>query len=185
MARAKWSITSAASISESFLRTQLFSLSSNVPSDGDYLWATLSQHRPNSTTTVFRIDPLTLIPIAMFAVDDHLGAIVSDGEGKLAMATWGSRKWTHIDPNKDRLVPLPNFTPLKFIRNPSHFVDYQDAKYLGTVAGIGNGPLAICGGLNQYDNLRLGGIAIMDIETAIPIMEIPVAVTTEHGYSLC
>ena len=121
----------------------------------------------------------------MFAVDDHLGAIVSDGEGKLAMATWGSRKWTHIDLNKDRLVPLPNFTPLKFIRNPSHFVDYQDAKYLGTVAGIGNGPLAICGGLNQYDNLRLGGIAIMDIETAVPIMEIPVPLITEHGFSLC
>ena len=47
------------------------------------------------------------------------------------------------------------------MRNPSHFADYQDCKYLGRVPDHRH-PLMLCGGITQFGTFQLGGIALLD-----------------------
>jgi len=67
------------------------------------------------------------------------------------------------------------------ITNPSHFVDYQDCKYLGTPRGFED-PAMLCSGIatlhhpgpdGQPVNYDLGGVAEVDVTTMRPIDEVP------------
>ena len=66
------------------------------------------------------------------------------------------------------------------MRNPSHFVDYQDCKYLGRVPDHRH-PLALCGGITQYGTFQLGGVALLDTETLRPVWEVPITTLSPAG----
>lgn len=148
--------------------------------DGRALWNTLAQYRPNSTSTFLRIDPLTLAATPLLRAKDHFGGVVNDtADHRLVTLNWGSRaasSWRI--PSRPELDGFAQ--PLAVVRNPSHFVDYQDCKYLGRVPEHRN-PLMLCGGITQYGTFQLGGIALVDARTLSPVWEVPITTLSAAG----
>jgi hypothetical protein len=121
--------------------------------DGTHLWIASSEYRPRSTATIARLDPRSdEPPEVVFAVDDHVGAVVRLGpDGDLVGWTWGSRRflrWSATDG-----------TELHRATNPGHFVDHQDGQWLGGVPGKGgdHDDLVLCGGVG----VGLGGLGLL------------------------
>ena len=54
--------------------------------------------------------------------------------------------------------------------NPSHYVDYQDCKYVG-------GHAMLCGGING----SLGGLDLVDLGDGRPLHQVPVPLRTSAG----
>jgi hypothetical protein len=148
--------------------------------DGRSVWVTLAQYRPNSSSTFLRVEPLTLAMKPLLHAHDHFGGVVNDTiRHRLVTLNWGSRAASSW-----RIRPRPwldAFTePLSVVRNRSHFVDYQDCKYLGRVPDQRH-PLMICGGITQYGTFQLGGVALLDTETLSPVWEVPVTLLSPAG----
>ncbi len=144
------------------------------------MWLTLAQYRPNSTSTFLRVDPLTLKATPVLRAKDHFGGVVDDtARHRLVTLNWGSRA------GSSWRIPhrpwLDGFTqPLSIVPNPSHFVDYQDCKYLGRVPRQPH-PLMLCGGITQYGAFQLGGIALIDTRTLAPVWEVPITTLSPAG----
>ena len=116
--------------------------------------------------------------------DDHIGGIVHDTEREtLVGLNWGSRTaytWPLDDPS----------APIAEAANPSHFVDYQDCKFLGQPEGMEH-PVMLCGGIAGLSHpgadgapvaYELGGIAIVDAVTMQPLHEVPFQEYTDGGH---
>jgi hypothetical protein len=148
--------------------------------DGRSVWVTLAQYRPNSSSTFLRVDPPTLAVTPLLHAHDHFGGVVNDTfRHRLVTLNWGARAASDW-----RIRPRPwldAFTqPLSVERNPSHFVDYQDCKYLGRVPDQRH-PLMLCGGITQYGTFQLGGVALLDTETLSPVWEVPITMLSPAG----
>jgi hypothetical protein len=148
--------------------------------DGRRIWVTLAQYRPNSTSTFMRIGPNRLSVTPVLRAHDHFGGVVNDtARNRLVTLNWGSRagsSWAI-----PRRPQLSGFTqPRSVVRNPSHFVDYQDCKYLGRVPERRH-PLMLCGGITQYGTFQLGGIALLDTKTLAPVWEVPITTLSPAG----
>ena len=91
--------------------------------DGRSIWVPVAEYRPDSRSIVYRVDPQTMKAAEAFRVDDHIGAIVHNTDDRtLHGVSWGSRRfyrWTVEGVSKGRTL------------NSSHYVDYQDCKYVG------------------------------------------------------
>lgn len=144
--------------------------------DGESLWVAVAEYRPNKPSIVYRVDPISLIAREALRTPDHIGGIVHDTErNRVIGLNWGSRtayEWTL----SGRGSKLKDTT-----MNPSHFVDYQDCKYLGSPRGL-EAPAMLCGGIaglrhpgpdGQPVNYDLGGIALVDTTTMRPFNELP------------
>jgi hypothetical protein len=112
--------------------------------DGTALWVACAEYKPRSTATIARLDPRTSgPPEVVFAVDDHVGAVIRLGpDGELVGWNWGSRRflrWSATDG-----------TELARARNPGHFVDHQDGQWL-------EDDLVLCGGVG----VALGGLGVL------------------------
>jgi hypothetical protein len=151
--------------------------------DGEFIWATASQYRPNSTATVFRIDPRTLEFKKILSTNDHEGGIVHDIiRDDIVTLNWGSRNastWSL----RQKFIPTPAFTPPRLTsRNPSYFVDYQDCKFLGRPRAYDFKPVMLCSGIATIGGkFALGGIAIVNMETMAPIAEVPITMLSDLG----
>ncbi|KAJ5573747.1 uncharacterized protein N7459_008174 [Penicillium hispanicum] len=171
--------------------------------DGRYVWGTLAQYRPNATATVVQIDPLTLDTKSLFRTRDHNGGIVHDTiTDDIVTLNWGGRNATTWSlKNYPRgFTPLPGFTaPISSAPSPSFFVDYQDCKFLGhhdlpaimaARLGFSGGQasaraLMFCGGVATIrSSFNLGGIALVDLQTMLPVWEVPIALTSDLGAPL-
>jgi len=144
--------------------------------DGEALWVAVAEYRPNKPSIIYRVDPISLLAREALRTPVHIGGIVHDTlRDRLLGLNWGSRtayEWKL----RGRGARLTGATV-----NPSHFVDYQDCKYLGRPRGHRN-PAMLCGGiaglrhpgpdgtLVPYD---LGGLALVDVRTMRPINEVP------------
>ncbi|TPX10458.1 uncharacterized protein E0L32_008677 [Thyridium curvatum] len=151
--------------------------------DGTYLWATLSQYRPNSTATLVRMDPATLEPEEVLRVHDHQGGAVHDwSSGVVLTLNWGSREASLWDLGA-RFPGPPAFAaaPRARVRNPSHYTDYQDCKYLGHSQRYGFRPVMLCGGITGIYDTTIGGLAVVDMLTMAPLMEVPLTLTSAQG----
>ena len=148
--------------------------------DGRRLWVTLAQYRPNSSSTFLRIDPITLAAKPVLRAREHFGGVVNDtARNRLVTLNWGSRaasSWRL----PHRLGGDAIARPSSVVRNPSHFVDYQDCKYLGRVPEHRR-PLMLCGGITQYGSFQLGGIALLDTKTLSPVGEVPITTLSPAG----
>jgi hypothetical protein len=148
--------------------------------DGRRVWVTLAQYRPNSTSTFLRVSPITLRARVLLRAHDHFGGVVHDtARHRLVTLNWGSR-----DAYRWRIPQRPLLTafarPPSIVANPSHFVDYQDCKYLGRVPKRRH-PLMLCGGITQYGTFQLGGIALLDTMTLSPVWEVPITTLSPAG----
>lgn len=148
--------------------------------DGRRLWVTLAQYRPSSSSTFLRIDPATLATTPVLHANDHFGGVVHDtARRRLVTLNWGSRaasSWRI--PRRPQLGGFAQ--PRSVVRNPSHFVDYQDCKYLGRVPAHRH-PLMLCGGITQYGTFQLGGIGLLDTKTLSPVWEVPITTLSPAG----
>lgn len=144
--------------------------------DGQLVWATLSEYRPKSTATIITIDPVTLEHKRLFSYGDHLGGIVHDkSTGKLTTLSWGSRNGTLWDLKNSYPSPPTFAVPDQVVKNPQFYNDYQDCKFLGHSKRYHYRAVAMCSGVASFPgNITLGGLAIVDTETLVPLAEIPV-----------
>ncbi|KAJ5609387.1 hypothetical protein N7528_009954 [Penicillium herquei] len=175
--------------------------------DGRYIWDAIAQYRPNTTATIARIDPFTLQKEDLFRVRDHNGGIVHDTiTNDLVTLNWGSRNATtwSLKDYPQAFTPLPGFTESRSnVPNPSFFVDYQDCKFLGhhplpssMNARVGGHSetfsatrgIMFCGGVATLDysssSVNLGGIALIDLQTMLPLWEVPITLTSDLGVSM-
>ncbi|KAJ8097620.1 hypothetical protein POJ06DRAFT_261911 [Lipomyces tetrasporus] len=151
--------------------------------DGEFIWATIAQYRPNATATLMRIDPRTLEPTVILHVADHKGGVVHDTRtDKFVMLNWGSRNATTWD-SRRKPAPYPAFTTFpNNVRNPSYYVDYQDCKFLGHPKQFDHRSTMICSGVASLSpTVAIGGVALVDMETMIPVAEVPITMTSDLG----
>jgi hypothetical protein len=137
--------------------------------DGERLWVAVAEYRPNRPSIVFSVDPATLVATEELRVSDHIGGIVHDTDRRRVVGlNWGSRvayEWSTA------------VSQLRRTRNPSHFVDYQDCKFLGSDNDAGQ-PRMLCGGIatlshpgvERYD---LGALALLSLPRLSPVHEVP------------
>lgn len=153
--------------------------------DGTHIWVAVAEYRPDSRSIVYRVDPKTMSASEVFRVADHIGAIVHNTDDHtLHGASWGSRRfyrWTLGRDGKvsDAAAPLERLRTL----NPSHYVDYQDCKYVGQRR-------MLCTGVTEFRStpgatpFRLGGLDLVDLRDGRPIHQVPIPLWTASGLDM-
>ena len=144
--------------------------------DGQHIWVPVAEYRPDSRSIVYRVDPAAMKAAEVFRVDDHIGAIVHDTDSHtLHGVSWGSRRfyrWT-----------LGGVARGRPTRNPSHYLDYQDCKYVGRRR-------MLCTGVTEYrptggaSPFRLGGLDLVDLENGRPVHQVPILLWTDDGLDM-
>lgn len=151
--------------------------------DGAHLWAALSQYRPNTTAALVRLDPRTLEPREVLRARDHQGAVARDpSTGATLTLNWGGRDASLWD-LRNEPGPLPGYTrPRAVVRNPSHYVDYQDCKFLGQSRYYGSRSVMMCSGIASLSgDVAIGGLALVDMRTMVPLAEVPMMLRSDAG----
>ena len=154
--------------------------------DGQYIWATLAQYRPNTTATIIAIDPTTLNYKPLYHYADHLGGIVHDTTiNRLNTLNWGARNasiW-NLNTTTSDTTTYPAFsTPASVVKNPTFFIDYQDCKFLGHSKHYDHRAVMLCSGVATLAiNLTIGGLALVDFETMLPLYEVPLTMKSALG----
>jgi len=134
--------------------------------------------------------------------------IVTLNWGARNATTWSLRNYPK------GFTPLPGFTaPKTKVPNPTSFVDYQDCKFLGhhriptslltqqqsprstdANKNTETRPIMFCSGVATISSssststfissFNLGGIALVDVQTMLPLWEVPLALTSDRGTPL-
>jgi hypothetical protein len=150
--------------------------------DGAHIWVPVAEYRPDSRAIVFRVDPDTLKATEVLRVADHIGAIVHNTDDRtLHGVSWGSRRFYRWTLDRNGRVTNAD-TPPERLRtlNPSHYVDYQDCKYVGQRR-------MLCSGVTEIRQkpgappFRLGGLDLVDLREGRPIHQVPVLLWTAGG----
>lgn len=129
--------------------------------DGTAFWIPCAEYRPDSATSVFRLQPGEA-PYRVFDVDDHVGAMARCGtDGDLIGWSWGSRRFYRWSVDGQ----------LQAARvNPGFFVDHQDCQWLDS------GHL-LCGGVAEVELAAgpgwLGGLGLLNADTMMMEREVP------------
>jgi hypothetical protein len=154
--------------------------------DGRYIWVPVAEYRPNSKAIVYRVDPQTMKATEVFRFPDHVGGIVHNADDKtLHGVSWGSRRFYRWTLDADGKPTNAGEAPEKLRSlNPSHYVDYQDCKYLSGQRQM------LCTGVTEFrvtpeaQPFRLGGIDLVDLRDGRPLHQVPVPVWTPSGMDL-
>jgi len=142
--------------------------------DGKSLWVPVAQYRPNSHSTIYKVDPTTLASEAVFSEDDHIGGVVHDARrGTLHGVSWGSRRlytWK-----------LSNGKPTStdWMPNVAAYIDYQDCHFHGR-------GFMLCGGVSSYStpsgtSIAFGGLELVDLWRNRPEYQVPVNQFIDEG----
>jgi len=90
-----------------------------VQFDGHYLWIPNAEYRRESRTMIYAVDPNNLKIRRSFPVDDHIGAIASDGKNHLYGVNWDALHFYTWDFNGYQTSKVDSPTSMA----------YQDIKY--------------------------------------------------------
>jgi hypothetical protein len=150
--------------------------------DGKHVWVTVAEYRPNSRSIVYRVDPVTMKATEVFRFADHLGGIVHETYGNaLHGISWGSRRFYRFTLGSDGRVTNADVPPEKLrTLNTSHYLDYQDCKYVGNRR-------MLCTGITEMRDppdgspFRLGGIELVDLRDGRPVFQVPLLLRTPGG----
>ena len=153
--------------------------------DGTSLWVPVAEYRPNSRSIVYRVDPRTMKATEMFRFADHIGAIVHNTDDRtLHGVSWGSRRFYRWTLATDGTVTNADLPPESLrTLNPSHYLDYQDCKYLGQRR-------MLCTGVTELRQaqdappFRLGGIDLVNLDDGRPVHQVPVLLWTAGGLDM-
>jgi hypothetical protein len=153
--------------------------------DGTSLWVPVAEYRPNSRSIVYRVDPRTMKATEMFRVGDHIGAIVHNTDDRtLHGVSWGSRRFYRWTLGKDGTVTNADRRPESLrTLNPSHYLDYQDCKYLGQHRMLCTGVTELRQG-HDAPPFRLGGIDLVNLDDGRPVHQVPVLLWTAGGLDM-
>jgi uncharacterized protein DUF6454 len=153
--------------------------------DGKHIWVPVAEYRPNSRSIIYRVDPDTMKATEMFRFADHIGGIIRNtDDNTLHGVSWGSRRfyrWTLAQDGRVTNADAPPET-LRTL-NTSHYVDYQDCKYVGRRR-------MLCTGVTEIRQtpdalpFRLGGIDLVDLIDGRPIHQVPVLLWTAGGMDM-
>lgn len=143
--------------------------------DGRHIWVPVAEYRPNSRTTIVRVDPESLEAEVVFEVPDHIGGIVHNvHSGTVHGVSWGSRRlytWRISEAVDGVEVVSSSWTP-----NTQSYVAYQDCHYQGV-------EFMLCGGLRGYESplggMTLGGFDLIDLRDGRPAHQVPVTLTVD------
>jgi len=153
--------------------------------DGRDIWVPVAEYRPDSRSIVYRVDPATRKAVEVFRFRDHLGGVACNTDDHaLHAVSWGSR-WIYRFALDGAGRPTNVDAPPSTLRarNRSHYVDYQDCKYVGAQRMLCSGIAELPRGAGERP-LQLGGIDLLDLASGAPLHQIPVALTTPAGASL-
>ena len=150
--------------------------------DGRSIWVPVAEYRPNSRSIVYRVDPESMKAAEVFRFADHIGAIVHDTDDRaLHGVSWGSRRFYRWPLRADRVENAGTRPDTLRRLNPSHYVDYQDCKYVG-------GRQMLCAGVTDLRPrgaaVRLGGLELIDLRTGRPRHQVPVLLWTAGGVAM-
>jgi uncharacterized protein DUF6454 len=153
--------------------------------DGRHIWVPVAEYRPDSRSIVYRIDPATMKAAEVLRFADHIGAIVHDtDDDTLHGLSWGSRRFYRWTIGRDGLVTNASDRAEQLrTLNTSHYVDYQDCKYVG-------GHRMLCTGVTEVRQrtdappFRLGGIELIDLRDGRPLHQVPMLMWTPAGLDL-
>jgi hypothetical protein len=153
--------------------------------DGRYLWVPVAEYRPDSRSIVYRANPTTMRAEVVLRTADHIGAVAVDSEERILHgASWGSRRFYRWRMPPVESAPASGFAPILPPRdNPSHYVDYQDCKFVGRQRMLCTG-LAEFAGDTARPGMPLGGLDLISLADGRPLRQIPVTIRTEAGHVL-
>lgn len=150
--------------------------------DGRHIWVPVSEYRPDSRSIIYKIDPDTLKPVEVFRYPDSIGAVVHNTDDRtLHGVSWGSRRfyrWTMDASGRVTNAGTPR-AALQTL-NPSHYVDYQDCKYVGRRQMLCTGLAELRQSANA-PAFRLGGLDLVSLADGRPIHQVPVPLWTSKG----
>ena len=153
--------------------------------DGQDIWVPVAEYRPNSRSIIYRVDPETMTSTEVFRFPDHIGAIAHNTDDHtLHGVSWGSRRFYRWTLGADRTVKHASASPeaLRTL-NPSHYVDYQDCKYVGRQRMLCTGVTEIRPA-PEAPPFRLGGIELIDLSAGRPVHQVPLLLWTPTGLSM-
>jgi Family of unknown function (DUF6454) len=153
--------------------------------DGVNIWVPVAEYRPDSRSIVYRVDPQAMKATEVLRFTDHIGAIVHNTDDHtLHGVSWGSRRFYRWTLGRDGTV-TNGTTPPERLRtlNTSHYLDYQDCKYVGMRR-------MLCTGVTEMRQpsaispFRLGGIDLIDLRDGRPVHQVPVLLWTAGGLDM-
>jgi len=151
--------------------------------DGTNIWVPVAEYRPDSHAIVYRVNPATMKATEILRVADHIGAIVHNTDDHtLHGVSWGSRRFYRWTLGPDARVTNGQSDVVRTL-NPSHYLDYQDCKYVG-------GRRMLCTGVTEMRQtpngppFRLGGIDLVDLADGRPRHQVPVPLWTDSGLDM-
>lgn len=131
--------------------------------DGKYIWIPLTEYRPNSYSIIYRLDTETMEVVKILDYPDSIGAIIRNADNNTLIGmNWDARHfytWT-LD---ERMKQANNahISPVELaVENPSGYIAFQDAQYIGNNLMLGSGFKRYKDELNV---INLGGWEIIDI----------------------
>jgi hypothetical protein len=149
--------------------------------DGRDIWVPVAEYRPNSRSIVYRVNPEMMKATEILRFDDHLGALVHDTDADtLHGVSWGSRRFYRWKLGT-RGMPAAR-EPVRTV-NSSHYVDYQDCKYVAQHR-------MLCTGVTEMrrsadaPSFRLGGLELVDLRQGRPLHQVPVLLWTASGLDM-
>lgn len=153
--------------------------------DGTNIWIPVAEYRPDSRSIIYRVDPARMQAAEVFRFADHIGAIVHNtDDNTLHGVSWGSRRFYRWTLDKQGKVTNADVPPDRLrVMNVSHYVDYQDCKYV-------SGRRMLCSGVTELRQrpeaapFRLGGLELIDLSGGRPLHQVPVLLWTADGVDM-
>ena len=153
--------------------------------DGKDIWVPVAEYRPNSRSIVYRVDPATMKLTEVFRFADHIGGILRNtDDNTLHGVSWGSRRFYRWTLGADGRVTNTDAAPAALrTLNPSHYVDYQDCKYVKERR-------MLCTGVTEIRRspdgspFRLGGIDLVSLDDGRPLHQVPLLLWTPGGMDM-
>ena len=152
--------------------------------DGRNIWVPVAEYRPDSHSIVYRVDPETMKAIEVLRVEDHIGAVAYDtDDNTLHGVSWGSRRFYRWTVGADGRIKKDARREASRRLNTSHYVDYQDCKYVGDHR-------MLCTGVTDMRQpapaqpFRLGGLELVDFRDGRPRHQVPVLLWTAGGLAM-
>jgi hypothetical protein len=148
--------------------------------DGHHVWVPVAEYRPNSRSIVYRVDPHGMRATEVLRIDDHIGSVLRNpDDNTLHGVSWGSRRFYRWPLDTDGGVTAPAAQTT----NPSHYVDYQDCKYVP-------GRRMLCSGVTEIRRPKgaapfsLGGLDLVSLADGRPLHQVPVPLWTAAGTAM-
>ena len=154
--------------------------------DGTDIWVPVAEYRPNSRSIVYRVNPQTMKATEVSSVGrSHRRRRARHRRSHAARRELGLAPLLSLEAGRQR--PGVESRGLAGNRrgrlNPSHYVDYQDCKYVGQRRMLCTGvtELRASAGATPF---RLGGLDLIDLRDGRPLHQVPMLIWTAGGLDM-